>query len=55
MATTQAEVVEYIKNLRLSEVKALIETLEAELGVKASGQQKAEAIQKTRGRRKKRN
>ena len=36
MATTQAEVVEYIKNLLLSEVKALIETLEAELGVKAS-------------------
>ena len=33
---TQAEVVDYIKNLKLSEVKALIETLEQELGVKAS-------------------
>ena len=33
---TQAEVVDYIKNLKLSEVKALIETLENELGVKAS-------------------
>ncbi|MFZ5478271.1 MAG: 50S ribosomal protein L7/L12 [Myxococcota bacterium] len=32
---TQAEVVDYIKNLKLSEVKALVETLENELGVKA--------------------
>ncbi len=32
---TQADVVDYIKNLKLSEVKALIETLEEELGVKA--------------------
>lgn len=33
---TQAEVVDYIKNLKLSEVKALISILEDELGVKAS-------------------
>ena len=32
---SQNEVVDYIKNLRLSEVKGLIEILEAELGVKA--------------------
>jgi len=32
---TQADVVDYIKNLKLSEVKALIEVLEEELGVKA--------------------
>ena len=36
MSLTQDQVVDYIKNLRLAEVKALIETLEAELGVKAS-------------------
>lgn len=36
MATSQSEVIDYIKNLRLSEVKALIEALESELGVKAS-------------------
>src|SRR5689334_15324138 len=36
MSLTQDQVVDYIKNLRLSEVKSLIETLEAELGVKAS-------------------
>jgi len=36
MSVSQAEVVEYIKNLKLSEVKSLISTLEAELGVKAS-------------------
>ncbi len=36
MALTQADVVEYIKNLKLSEVKGLIETLEEELGVEAS-------------------
>ena len=36
MSLSQNDVVEYIKNLRLSEVKSLIETLEAELGVKAS-------------------
>jgi len=35
MSLSQNEVVEYIKNLRLSEVKGLIEILEAELGVKA--------------------
>ncbi len=35
MSVSQADVVDYIKNLKLSEVKALIETLEAELGVKA--------------------
>lgn len=36
MSVSQDQVVDYIKNLKLSEVKALIETLEAELGVKAS-------------------
>ena len=36
MSLSQNEVVDYIKNLKLSEVKALIETLENELGVKAS-------------------
>lgn len=35
MSLSQAEVVSYIKNLRLAEVKDLISTLEAELGVKA--------------------
>jgi large subunit ribosomal protein L7/L12 len=35
MSLSQNDVVEYIKNLKLSEVKGLIETLEAELGVKA--------------------
>lgn len=35
MSLSQNEVVDYIKNLKLAEVKALIETLEAELGVKA--------------------
>jgi large subunit ribosomal protein L7/L12 len=36
MSLSQNEVVDYIKNLKLAEVKALIETLESELGVKAS-------------------
>ena len=36
MSLTQDQVVDYIKNLKLGEVKALIETLENELGVKAS-------------------
>ncbi|NCG17823.1 MAG: 50S ribosomal protein L7/L12 [Rhodobacterales bacterium] len=36
MSVSQADVVDYIKNLKLSEVKALIETLEDELGVEAS-------------------
>lgn len=36
MSVSQDQVVDYIKNLKLSEVKALIETLEQELGVKAS-------------------
>ena len=36
MSLSQSDVVEYIKNLKLSEVKTLIETLENELGVKAS-------------------
>jgi large subunit ribosomal protein L7/L12 len=36
MAIFQADVVEFIKNLKLSEVKGLIETLEDELGVEAS-------------------
>jgi len=35
MSISQNDVVEYIKNLRLAEVKSLIETLENELGVKA--------------------
>jgi large subunit ribosomal protein L7/L12 len=36
MSVTQDQVVDYIKNLKLSEVKSLIETLENELGVSAS-------------------
>lgn len=36
MSVSQADVVDYIKNLKLSDVKALIETLEDELGVEAS-------------------
>lgn len=36
MSVSQADVVDYIKNLKLSEVKGLIETLEDELGVEAS-------------------
>ena len=36
MSVSQQEVVDYIKNLKLGEVKALIETLEEELGVEAS-------------------
>jgi large subunit ribosomal protein L7/L12 len=36
MSLSQADVVDYIKNLKLSEVKGLIEVLESELGVKAS-------------------
>jgi large subunit ribosomal protein L7/L12 len=36
MSITQDQVVEYIKNLRLSDVKGLIEVLEQELGVEAS-------------------
>jgi len=36
MSVDQATVVEYIKNLKLGEVKALIEVLENELGVSAS-------------------
>jgi len=36
MSLTQDQVVDYIKNLKLGEVKALIETLENVLGVKAS-------------------
>ncbi len=35
-AATQADVVDYIKNLRLTELDALIKQLEAELGVSAS-------------------
>ena len=33
---TQADVVDFIKNLKLSEVQDLIKTLEDELGVEAS-------------------
>ncbi len=36
MSISQADVVEYIKNLKLSDVKGLIEVLEEELGVSAS-------------------
>ena len=36
MSVTQDQVVDFIKNLKLSEVKSLIETLEDELGVEAS-------------------
>jgi large subunit ribosomal protein L7/L12 len=36
MSATQTDVVDYIKNLKLSEVKALISILEEELGVEAS-------------------
>lgn len=36
MSVTQEQVVDYIKNLKLGEVKSLIETLETELGVSAS-------------------
>ena len=36
MSVTQEQVVDFIKNLKLSEVKSLIETLEEELGVEAS-------------------
>jgi large subunit ribosomal protein L7/L12 len=36
MSVSQDQVVDYIKNLRLAEVKALIEVLEDELGVEAS-------------------
>jgi large subunit ribosomal protein L7/L12 len=36
MSVSQSDVIDYIKNLKLSEVKGLIEILENELGVKAS-------------------
>lgn len=36
MSVSQNDVVDYIKNLKLSEVKGLIEVLEEELGVEAS-------------------
>ena len=36
MSVSQQDVVDYIKELKLGEVKALIETLENELGVSAS-------------------
>lgn len=36
MSLSQSDVVDYIKNMKLSEVKGLIEVLENELGVKAS-------------------
>ena len=36
MSVTQDQVVDYIKNLKLSEVKGLIDILEDELGVEAS-------------------
>jgi large subunit ribosomal protein L7/L12 len=36
MSLSQSDVVDYIKNLKLAEVKALVETLEKELGVSAA-------------------
>ena len=36
MSLSQNDVVDYIKNLKLAEVKALVETLEKELGVSAA-------------------
>jgi large subunit ribosomal protein L7/L12 len=36
MSVSQQDVVDYIKNMKLSEVKGLIEVLEQELGVEAS-------------------
>jgi large subunit ribosomal protein L7/L12 len=36
MSVSQSDVVDYIKNLKLAEVKGLIEILEKELGVSAS-------------------
>jgi large subunit ribosomal protein L7/L12 len=36
MSLSQSDVVDFIKNMKLSEVKSLIEVLENELGVKAS-------------------
>ena len=58
MSVTQDQVVEFIKNLKLSEVKGLISILEDELGVSASapvmvggaapqGAQAAAAVEKT--------
>lgn len=59
MSVSQDQVVDYIKNLKLGEVKALIERLEDELGVKASApvmmgamaaapaSQAAQAVEKT--------
>jgi large subunit ribosomal protein L7/L12 len=44
MSVTQDQVVDYIKNLKLGEVKALIETLEEELGVEASAPVMAMAV-----------
>ena len=44
MSISQADVVDYIKNLKLSEVKGLIEILEDELGVEASAPMMAMAV-----------
>ena len=44
MSVTQDQVVDYIKNLRLAEVKALIKVLEDELGVEASAPMMAMAV-----------
>ena len=43
MSLSQNEVVDYIKNLKLADVKALVETLENELGVKAGAPMAAAA------------
>ena len=37
MSVSQQDVVDYIKNLKLGEVKALVDILEEELGVEAGG------------------
>jgi large subunit ribosomal protein L7/L12 len=44
MSVDQASVIEYIKNLKLGEVKTLIEALEDELGVSASAPVMAMAV-----------
>jgi len=44
MSVDQASVIEYIKNLKLGEVKSLIEALEDELGVSASAPVMAMAV-----------
>jgi large subunit ribosomal protein L7/L12 len=47
MAINESEVVSFIKNLRLSELRPLIETLERELGVSAQVAQVAQVAWRT--------